>query len=111
MEHAKWQDKLISANEISKQFEIEHEVRKASRRRELKCPDEECNGIVKYCHGEIKGAYFAHLLNYNCDYHIFDSNDNQYFRAIRRKLQAHFSELGLEVHIEKKYYHIIMLIY
>ena len=56
MEHAKWKGNVISANDVAKQFEIEREVRKASRRRELKCPDEECNGIVKYCHGEIKGA-------------------------------------------------------
>lgn len=102
MEHAKWQGKIICAGEIAKKFEKEQEVRKASRRKELTCPDEECNGTVKYCHGEKKGAYFAHLTNYNCDYHIFDSNDNHYFRAIRRKLQAHFLELGLSVEIEKK---------
>ena len=97
MEHAKWNNQIINATDIAKRFELEQEVRKASRRRELTCPDEECNGLVKYCHGEIKGAYFAHLTNYNCDYHIFDSNDNLYFRSIRLKLQNHFSELGLDL--------------
>lgn len=102
MEHAKWKGKIISASEISEHFDIEHEVRKASRRKELTCPDEECNAIVRYCHGEIRGAYFAHLIHTNCDYDIFDRTDNKYFSALRRKLKEHLIRLGLDVQVEKK---------
>ncbi|MDE6667722.1 MAG: hypothetical protein K2K38_05185 [Clostridia bacterium] len=103
MENAKWKGKNLIAFDVANEFELEHEVRKASGQKELLCPDQGCkNPVVRYCHGEIKGAYFAHLINDKCDYADFDKNDNQVFRLLRLKLYKYFSELGYNVKCEQK---------
>ena len=69
----------------------------------MQCPDKGCKcPVVRYCHGEVKGAYFAHLNNEQCDYADFDKNDTSAFRLLRLKLYKHFSELGYNVKCEVK---------
>ena len=102
MENAIWKDKHLRATEVANEFEIERAIRKASSRKELRCPDEDCKGVVRYCHGEIKGAYFAHLANEKCDYADFDKNDTPIFRLLRLKLYKHFLKLGYDVKCEDK---------
>ena len=103
MENAKWKDQILLAGDIADSFEKEREVRKASSRKELRCPDKCCeNPIVRYCHGEIKGAYFAHLKNTKCDYAEFDKHDTSAMRLLRYKLARHFIERGFEVRLEEK---------
>lgn len=103
METAKWKDRILSASDIADSFEKEREVRKASSRKELCCPDESCEApIVRYCHGEIKGAYFAHLKNTKCDYAEFDKRDTSVMRLLRYKLARLFIERGFEVRLEEK---------
>lgn len=103
MENAKWKNQILSAGDIADSFEKEREVRKASSRKELCCPDKCCeNPIVRYCHGEIKGAYFAHLKNTRCDYAEFDKHDMYVMRLLRYKLSRHFIERGFNVRLEEK---------
>lgn len=103
MENALWKDRSIAASDISDSFEEEREVRKASSRKELRCPDKCCgNPIVRYCHGEIKGAYFAHLINVRCDYAAFDKSDTPVMRFLRHKLYQHFLKRGFEIQCEEK---------
>ena len=50
---------------------------------ELYCPDPECDHkILRYCHGEIKEAFFAHLNNESCDYANFDKENTQTMRTV-----------------------------
>ncbi len=103
MENAIYNGKEISASKVSDNYELEKDVRKASARRELRCPDPDCqNSIVKYCHGEIKNAFFSHINNVNCDYAKFDSNDNNMLKSIRYLLFNHFQSKGYNVKIESK---------
>lgn len=103
MENAIWQDKNLIASDVANEFELERAIRKASGRKELLCPDKGCNSpLVRYCHGEIKGAYFAHLTNDKCDYADFDKRDTAIFRLLRFKVRNHFSELGYSVKLEQK---------
>lgn len=72
MERAKWNDLEISATDIASDYQKEAEIRKVSGK-ELICLDPECESpLLKYCHGEKKSAYFAHLHGGNCDYAQFD---------------------------------------
>ena len=103
MENTVWKNENLIAQDIADNFELEREIRKASSRKELLCPDKGCKcRIVRYCHGEVKGAYFAHLTNEKCDYADFDKNDTSVFRLLRLKLYKHFSELGYNVKCEEK---------
>lgn len=103
MENAVWKDEKLIASDVANEFELERVIRKASGRRELLCPDKGCKSpIVRYCHGEIKGAYFAHLTNDQCDYADFDKNDTTVFRLLRMKLREHFSKLGYMIKSEQK---------
>lgn len=71
MENAIWKNENLIAQDVADEFELEREVRKASGRKELRCPDGGCKcPIVRYCHGEVKGAYFAHLTNDNATMRI-----------------------------------------
>lgn len=87
MGNAVWRDRNLIASDVANEFELERVIRKASGRKELICPDKRCKSpIVRYCHGEIRGAYFAHLTNDKCDYADFDKNDTTVFRLLRLKL-------------------------
>ena len=72
MERAKWNDLEISATDIASDYQKEEVIRRVSGK-ELFCPDPECESpLLKYCRGEKKRAYFAHLHDGNCDYAQFD---------------------------------------
>ena len=103
METALWNSKIIIASEIAKNYEKEKAVRIASGKKELFCPDNECeNKILKYCHGEKKAPYFAHISNCNCDYAYFDSQNDDIMKNMRRTLYEHFISLGYKVKPEVK---------
>lgn len=103
MENAVWQNRNLTAQDVADEFDLEREVRKASSRKELRCPDSGCKcPIVRYCHGEVKGAYFAHLTNDKCDYADFDKSDTSVLRWLRLTLYKLFSELGYNVKCEVK---------
>ena len=51
MENAIWNGITIIASDISKDYEKEKQVRKASGRKELRCPDPDCkHPVLRYCH-------------------------------------------------------------
>ena len=103
MQNALWNNQMLIAAEVALDYAVEKEIRKASGRKELKCPDPECqNSAVRYCHGEIKDAFFAHLSNVDCDYSNFDRNDTNQMRAIRCILYEHFKDKGYNVRMEVK---------
>ena len=103
MENAMWKGRVYTATEVSQSYELEKEIRKASGRRELKCTDRDCsNPILKYCHGEIKNPYFAHLNNCSCDYAEFDKGNTQLMRTIKRTLYETFVAKGYNVQFEVK---------
>lgn len=102
MEKAIYKGKLIFASDVAKEFDFERAVRLASKNRKLRCPDNDCNApVVKYCRGEKKCAYFAHIDNNECDYAKFDKQ-NRRLKDIRLALYEHFKALGYAVDIEKK---------
>ena len=75
MENAIWNGESLVAYEVAEDYEVEKQVRMASYRGELRCPDEGClSPILKYCHGEIREPYFAHRDNAECDYVLFEKN-------------------------------------
>lgn len=101
MERALWNNKEYYANDVVNDFDTENKIRKASHK-ELFCPDSQCNTpILRYCHGEKKRAYFAHIKNSKCDYGDFDRK-NKFIREIRIKLFQLFREKGYDVKIEQK---------
>ena len=103
MENALWNGKLLTASEVAVNYIIEKEVRKASGNKELQCPDNGCSHpTLRYCHGDIKDAFFAHLSNETCDYAIFDKDSPQIVRTIRRVLYDHFKKQGYNVRLEAK---------
>ena len=103
MERAFWNGTLYTATEIACDYKLEKEIRKASGRKELRCPDPECqNPVVRYCHGEIKEAFFAHLNNDLCDYAKFDKENTQIIRKIRHMIFEHFKNKGYKVQAEVK---------
>ncbi len=102
MEHAIWKGEELTAFEVAEEYFYEKKVREASFRGELRCPDPECrNPILKYCHGEIREAYFAHRDMTECDYLEYEKSSGM-FREIRRKLYEHFAGLGYAVETEVK---------
>ena len=103
MEYAIWNKTVLSATEVSEKFEDERQVRLLSKEKQLKCPDAECqNPIVRYCHGEKKIAYFAHLSNCSCDYGQFDRNNSFVLRGVRVKLMKIVQKAGVNVKAEQK---------
>ncbi len=103
MEYALMLGQKISATEVAKNYTVEKQIRKASSNGELKCPDPNCqHPTLKYCHGDLKSAYFAHKNNECCDYALFDKENPNTVRNIRRKLYEHLVSLGYNVQIEEK---------
>lgn len=103
MERAIWNDRFYYASEISESYEGEKSIRKASARKELICPDPDCaKPVLRYCHGEVNGAYFAHLDNCDCDYANFDKNNKQWMRRVKRSIYDSFISQGYDVKIEIK---------
>lgn len=113
MEFALWNGKKISASDVSKDYSFETQVRHISNK-ELFCPDPNCgNPILKYCHGDKKDAYFAHICNENCDYGDYDKNTPSNIKVVCKSLYNHLSALGYNVQMEVKilphhYTHILL---
>lgn len=85
MEYAIYKGKKISASDVAENYESEKEIRIASANKMLFCPDAECdNRVLRYCHGDEKEAYFAHLNNANCDYANFDRENTKKLHLIRK---------------------------
>ena len=112
MERAKWNDLEINATDIASDYQKEEVIRRVSGK-ELFCPDPECESpLLKYCRGEKKRAYFAHLHDGNCDYAQFDRQPS-ILREIRYQLYKSYKGKGYDVEIEKKilkhhYTHLIL---
>ena len=103
MEKALYNGEEILSFEISKNYELEKSIRKASGRKELLCPDENCqNRVLKYCHGDKKQPYFAHVINTNCGYEKYDRETTEYTKEIKRILFWHFKNLGYDVQMDVK---------
>ncbi|GAB6174530.1 hypothetical protein JCM15765_40080 [Paradesulfitobacterium aromaticivorans] len=103
MENAFWNGQLLIASELADDYLLEKKIRKASGRKELRCPDPLCRfPVLRYCHGEIKDAFFAHLNNEHCDYARFDKETTQVMRTIRRIIYEHFKNKGYQVRPEVK---------
>lgn len=103
MENAIWNGKNITAFEVAKDYNFEKKVRQSSGSKELLCPDSSCrHRVLRYCHGDIKDAYFAHLSNEQCDYAVFDKTITQEIRTIRRTFYEHFKMIGYDVALEVK---------
>lgn len=103
MENALWNGQLLIASDIMNDYRLEKEIRKASGRKELRCPDPDCqHPILRYCHGDIKEAFFAHLNNEQCDYANFDKENTQVMRTIRRIIYENFKSKGFKVRPEVK---------
>ena len=103
MENAMWKGQLLTASEVAEDYVLEKLIRKASGHKELLCSDPECqNPILRYCHGEIKDAYFAHLDNEHCDYADFDRQNTQVIRSVRRKICEQLEKKGFMVKAEVK---------
>ena len=113
MEYALWNNIKISASEISN-YEEEKKLRLASRNRELKCCDPDCQSdFVKYCHGDIKEPYFAHCGNNNCDYAVYESGVSPEIKETKRLLYNHLKNNGYQTDVETKilkrhYSHILI---
>lgn len=112
MEFALWNGQKISAMHVAEDYKTEKSIRMASGNGKLKCPDPRCqHPILKYCYGDIKGAYFAHRNNENCDYAVFDRTNTDVVRNMRRTLYEHFKSTGYDVQLEEKCFLITIHIY
>ncbi len=116
MENAIWNNKTVVASEISKNYKQEKEIRKASGHKELCCPDPDCEyPILRYCHGEKKVSYFAHLNNCQCDYANFDKENTSLMRAVKLKIYENFRSRGYNVQmdakiVDKHYTHLVVIL-
>lgn len=98
MENAKWNEIVYSAAAVAESYELEKNIRKASGRKELRCVDPDCTSpILRYCHGEIKCAFFAHLDNCTCDYAEFDKENTQIMRQVKRAIYDSFKSRDFDV--------------
>lgn len=105
MDNSLWNGQNLISSEIAKDYSLEKEIRKASGRGELHCPDSECqHPTLRYCHGEKKIAFFAHLHldNEHCDYACFDKENTQIMRAVRKIIYEQFKLKGFDVRTEEK---------
>ena len=113
MEFAMWKGNRISASDVSADFEYEKKIRKVSNV-ELLCPDPKCsNPRLRYCHGDRKEAYFAHICNEHCDYGDYDRDTPSQIKLVCKRLYNHLAELGHNVQMEIKllehhYTHILI---
>ena len=113
MEFALWNGKKISASEVSAEYSYEKQVRDVSSK-ELLCPDPNCaNPILRYCHGDKKDAYFAHICNEHCDYGDYDRDTPSQIKLVCKRLYTHLASLGYNVQMEVKvlkhhYTHILI---
>ena len=113
MEFALWKGKKISASEVSAEYSYEVQIRDVSSK-ELLCPDPNCaNPVLRYCHGDKKDAYFAHICNEHCDYGDYDRDIPSQIKLVCKRLYNHLASLGYNVQMEVKvlehhYTHILI---
>lgn len=87
MEKAFWNEQLLYAYEISSDYKLEKCIKRASKNGDLYCTDPDCKmPRLKYCHGDSKGAYFAHVENCDCDYAKYDFQNSFALRKLQIKL-------------------------
>lgn len=115
MENAIFNGMKYTATEISKSYDLEKCIRKASGRQELRCPDLACSApVLRYCHGEIRNPFFAHFTNCACDYAKFDRENTCLMRKVQRAIYEHLTSCGVNVQMEVKllphhYTHLLLL--
>ena len=103
MEYAVWNGVTYLASEVSKSFAFEEKIKLANKLKELKCPDKDCpNPVLRYCHGEVRGPYFAHVNHCDCVYHLFDGQNTQTIRNITQAIYDYFNSKGVYVQSEIK---------
>lgn len=104
MDTCLWNGRVYNALEVANDYELEKVIRAASRSRMLRCPDKECKSpILKYCNGEKKGAYFAHISNNDCcDYAIYDNGMTAQIRNVKKALFGALSGQGHKVQMDVK---------
>ena len=103
MDKAIWDGKLYDAFTVAKSYELEKQVRIASARRQLRCPDPHCEfPCVKYCHGEVKEPFFAHIDKNECDYSEYDAKTPSALKFIKRLVFDSFKRRGYNVEMDVK---------
>jgi len=103
MEKAIRNGKIYTAFEIAEDYEIEKAVRIDSANHRLRCPDPDCeNPFVKYCHGEVKEPFFAHIEGRGCDYSDYDSGLELGIRTMKRIVYDSFKRRGYNVEMDVK---------
>lgn len=116
MENAIWNGMKVIASDIAQDYEKEKQIRKASGRKELYCPDPDCqHPVLRYCHGEKKVAFFAHLDNCQCDYADFDKENTSLMREVKLKIFESFRSRGYQIQldvkiIERHYTHLLIML-
>ena len=75
MQLAIWNGKRIYAREVAEDYFLEKEVRRASANKEIRCAQKDCpHPALRYCNGDKKEPYFAHLDASDCDFSRFERN-------------------------------------
>ncbi len=115
MENGMWNNNELHAFDIAKDYELEKKVRQASKNRELLCMDKNCsNRILKFCNGEIRGAYFAHRENSDCSYDRYERSHGKKYEYVRHSLYNELKRKGYNVSMEqpigKRHYAQIVII-
>ncbi len=114
MEKALLDGQVVYASQIAKNYMMEKNIRLLSREKKLRCTDPGCKKpLVRYCHGEVKAAYFAHLSNADCDYARFDTENSELIKKVARVVHQEITNKGFEAEIDAKvlkhhYTHILI---
>lgn len=103
MEKALWKNENIYASTVNESYDFEKQIREASSKGELRCPDTNCNSpVLKYCHGNKKRPYFAHKYVSDCDYDKYDKNNSETINQIKALIFEHLTKKGFKVDVDKK---------
>lgn len=103
MDKAIWDGRVYDAFDVAESYELEKQVRIASAGRKLRCPDPQCEfPCVKYCHGEIKEPFFAHIDKNGCDYSEYDAKTPSALKLIKRLVHDSFKRRGYNVEMDVK---------
>jgi len=102
MQSAMWNGKRIYAWNVAEDYAYEKEVRLASSRKELRCKDKDCtHPVLRYCNGDKKEPYFAHLDASDCDYSKFERTF-----GVMENLTARLAQIlqknGYDVDVQEK---------
>ncbi len=104
MQKAKWNEQYLYAYEVAENFDFETTIRKASVRKQLRCPDMGCkNPILRYCNGGKEEPFFAHLINCGCDYCKYEKKSSSTIPIMKMVAQI-LKNKGYNIDIENKLY-------